>query len=181
MSRATRVGGLTLGCLLGALLIGPPSSFAQVFLASKPEPEFSVGSLFIVAGITRALGPTPIDVQWSLVFPAKRSSANIAQDLYLLWPDAVTSPAPEGRPDPDLDRMIAGDAMTIVRSGRVPLGSRRVDHTGRSSPEPMGDGAPFVTFVRRTNSGGLSNPGTVIRIPWHEWLGDPTRMATLLR
>jgi len=179
MSRATRVGGLTLGCLLGALLIGPPSSFAQVFLASKPEPEFSVGSLFIVAGITKALGPTPIDVQWSLVFPAKRSSANIAQDLYLLWPDAVTSPAPEGRPDPDLDRMIAGDAMTIVRSGRVPLGSRRVDHTGRSSPEPMGDGAPFVTFVRRTNSGGLSNPGTVIRIPWHEWLGDPTRMATL--
>src|SRR5437667_8884292 len=81
MSRATRVGGLTLGCLLGALLIGPPSSFAQVFLASNPE--------------------------------------------------------------------------------------------------PMGDGAPFVTFVRRTNSGGLSNPGTVIRIPWHEWLGDPTRMATL--
>ena len=179
MSRATRVGGLTLGCLLGALLIGPPPSFAQVFLASKPEPAFSVGSLFIVAGITKALGPTPIDVQWSLVFPAKRSSANIAQDLYLLWPDAVTSPAPEGRPDPDLDRMIAGDAMTIVRSGRVPLGSRRVDHTGRSSPEPMGDGAPFVTFVRRTNSGGLSNPGTVIRIPWHEWLGDPTRMATL--
>ena len=179
MSRARRLGGLILGCLLGALLVGPPTSFAQVFLASKPDPEFSVGSLFIAAGITKALGPTPIDVQWSLVFPAKRSSANVAQDLYLLWPDAVTSPTPEGRPDPDLERMIAGDAMTIVRSGRVPLGSRRVDHAGRSSPEPMGDGAPFVTFVRRTNSGGLSNPGTVIRIPWHEWLGDPTRMATL--
>src|SRR5437867_9722160 len=174
MSRATRVGRLTLGCLLGALLIGPPSSFAQVFLASKPEPEFSVGSLFIVAGITKALGPTPIDVQWSLVFPAKRSSANIAQDLYLLWPDAVTSPTPEGRPDPALEGMIAGDSISIVRSGRLPLGSRRVDHTGRSSTvEPLGDGAPFVTYVRKTNSGGLSNPGTLIRIPWHELLGDP--------
>jgi hypothetical protein len=180
MCRARRVGGLTLGCLLGALLIGPPSSSAQVFLASRPAPEFSVGSLFIVASITKSLGPAPIDVQWSLVLPAKRSAADIAQDLYLLWPDAVTSPAPEGRPDPNLDRMIAGDATTIVRSGRLSLGSRRVDHTGRSSTmEPMGDGAPFVTFVRKTNSGGLSNPGTVIRIPWHERLGDPARMTTL--
>src|SRR5712692_2880002 len=107
MCRAGSVGGLTLGWLLGALLIGPSSSSAQVFLASKPEPEFGVGSLFIVASITKSLGPAPIDVQWSLVLPAKRSSADIAQDLYLLWPDAVTSPTPEGRPDPDLDRMIA--------------------------------------------------------------------------
>jgi hypothetical protein len=180
MCRAGKVGGLTLGCLLGAFLIGSPSSSAQVFLASRPAPEFSVGSLFIVASITKSLGPTPIDVQWSLVLPVKRSAADIAQDLYLLWPDAVTSPAPEGRPDPDLDRMIAGDATTIVRSGRLSLGSRRVDHTGRSSTvEPMGDGAPFVTFVRTTNSGGVSNPGTVIRIPWHERLGDPARMTTL--
>ncbi len=174
------LGGVALACLLAALLIGPPSSRAQVFLASKPEPEFSVGSLFIAASITKSLGPTPIDVQWSLVLPAKRSAADIAQDLYLLWPEAVTSPTPEGRPDPALDRMIAGDAITIVRTGRLPLGSRRVDHTGRSSTvEPMGDGAPFVTFVRKTNSGGLSNPGTLIRIPWHELLGDPARMATL--
>lgn len=174
------LGGAGLGCLLAALLIGPPSSRAQVFLASKPQPEFSVGSLFIAASITKSLGPTPIDVQWSLVLPAKRDAADIAQDLYLLWPDAVTSPTPEGRPDPALERMIAGDGVSIVRSGRLPLGSRRVDHTGRSSTvEPMGDGAPFVTFVRKTNSGGLSNPGTLIRIPWHELLGDPARMATL--
>ena len=180
MSLSWRLASPALGCLLAALLIGPPSSRAQVFLASKPEPEFSVGSLFIAASITKSLGPTPIDVQWSLVLPAKRSAADIAQDLYLLWPEAVTSPTPEGRPDPVLDRMIAGDAITIVRSGRLPLVSRRVDHTGRSSTvEPMGDGAPFVTFVRKTNSGGLSNPGTLIRIPWHELLGDPARMATL--
>lgn len=180
MSLSWRLASPALGCLLAALLIGPPSSRAQVFLASKPEPEFSVGSLFIAASITQSLGPTPIDVQWSLVLPAKRSAADIAQDLYLLWPEAVTSPTPEGRPDPALDRMIAGDAITIVRSGRLPLVSRRVDHTGRSSTvEPMGDGAPFVTFVRKTNSGGLSNPGTLIRIPWHELLGDPARMATL--
>jgi hypothetical protein len=173
-------GGMGLACLLAALLIGPPSSRAQVFLASKPEPEFSIGSLFIAASISKSLGPTPIDVQWSLVLPAKRRAADIAQDLYLLWPEAVTSPTPEGRPDPALERMIAGDAMSIVRSGRLPLGSRPVDHTGRSrTVEPMGDGAPFVTFVRQTNSGGLSNPGTLIRIPWHELLGDPARMATL--
>ncbi|HEV8532607.1 MAG TPA: hypothetical protein VGT00_14395 [Methylomirabilota bacterium] len=180
MWRGWMLGGAGLGCLLAALLIGPPSSRAQVFLASKPQPEFSVGSLFIAASITKSLGPTPIDVQWSLVLPAKRDAADIAQDLYLLWPDAVTSPTPEGRPDPALERMIAGDGVSIVRSGRLPLGSRRVDHTGRSSTvEPMGDGAPFVTFVRKTNSGGLSNPGTLIRIPWHELLGDPARMATL--
>src|SRR5713101_3217178 len=160
MCRAGRVGGLTLGCLLGALLIGPPLSSAQVFLASKPEPEFSVGSLFIAASITKSLGPTPIDVQWSLVLPAKRSAADIAQDLYLLWPEAVTSPTPEDRPDPALEGMIAGDGISIVRSGRLPLVSSGVDHTGRSSTvEPMSDGAPFVTYVRKTNSGGLSNPG----------------------
>ncbi len=180
MSLSWRLASPALGCLLAALLIGPPASRAQVFLASKPEPEFSIGSLFIAASITKSLGPTPIDVQWSLVLPAKRRAADIAQDLYLLWPDAVTSPTPEGRPDPALEGMIAGDGISIVRSGRLPLGSRRVDHTGRSSTvEPVGDGAPFVTFVRKTNSGGLSNPGTLIRIPWHELLGDPARMATL--
>ncbi len=180
MSLSWRLASPALGCLLAALLIGPPASRAQVFLASKPEPEFSIGSLFIAASITNSLGPTPIDVQWSLVLPAKRRAADIAQDLYLLWPDAVTSPTPEGRPDPALEGMIAGDGISIVRSGRLPLGSRRVDHTGRSSTvEPLGDGAPFVTYVRKTNSGGLSNPGTLIRIPWHELLGDPARMATL--
>src|SRR5216684_1071649 len=168
MWRGWMLGGVALACLLAALLIGPPSSRAQVFLASKLEPEFSVGSLFIAASITKALGPTPIDVQWSLALPAKRSPADIAQDLYLLWPDAVTSPAPEARPDPDLDRMIAGDAMTIVRSGRLPLGSPRVDHMGLSSPVPMRDGAPSVPCVLSTNSGGLSNAVTVIRIPRHE-------------
>src|SRR5262245_25376981 len=119
MPRAKALSGLILACLLGAPLTGPLPSAAQVFLASKPEPEFSVGSLFIAATITKALGATPIDVQWSIVLPAKRTAGDIAQDLYLLWPDAVTSPTPDGRPDPDLERMVAGDAMTIVRSGRL--------------------------------------------------------------
>src|SRR5713226_83572 len=117
MWRGWMLGGVGLACLLAALLIGPPSSRAQVFLASKPKPEFSVGSIFIAASITKSLGPTPIDVQWSLVLPAKRRAADIAQDLYLLWPDAVTSPTPEGRPDPALEGMIAGDGISIVRSG----------------------------------------------------------------
>ena len=76
MSRATRVGGLTLGCLLGALLIGPPSSFAQVFLASKPEPEFSVGSLFIVLLLATVLGAP--------VFTALGGAA-----LILFWGEGV--------------------------------------------------------------------------------------------
>ena len=155
MCLAGSVGGLTLGCLLGAILIGPPSSSAQVFLASKPEPEFSVGSLFIAASITRSLGPTPIDVQWSLVLPAKRSPAEIAQDLYLLWPDAVTSPTPEGRPDPDLARMIEGDTMTIVRSGRLPLGSRR----------PPGDARDTDSGRSHTVEMGSSGRATASRTP----------------
>src|SRR5215468_6899083 len=92
MARSKALGSLTLACLLGTLLIGPPPSAAQVFLASKPEPAFSVGSLFIAATITKALGAIPIDVQWSIVPPPKQGAADIAQDLYLLWPDAVTSP-----------------------------------------------------------------------------------------
>ena len=37
----------------------------------------------------------------------------------------------------------------------------------RDAPEPIADGAPFVTFVRDVGPLGLSSPATWVRIPWN--------------
>ncbi|HEY4719243.1 MAG TPA: hypothetical protein VIH84_01535, partial [Candidatus Methylomirabilis sp.] len=73
--------------LLAALLIGgaPAAGQAQLFLASRPHPEFMIGPLIVRAGVGPELGPVTVDVLWSLVIPPHRSATALEQDLYLLW------------------------------------------------------------------------------------------------
>ena len=77
----------------------PGIGHAQVFLASQVHPQFAIGPLFVVAGVRPDLGPVAITISWSLAAPPGRA-ADIAQDLFLLWPDELvesTAPGPADR------------------------------------------------------------------------------------
>ena len=101
------------------LVAAPGAAGAQVFLASRPNPEFMVGPLFVRLAVTPELGVT-LDVLWSLVVPPNKSGAAIAQDLYLLWPNSVGA-STEGAPDPALAAYVTARGFTPIREGRLPL------------------------------------------------------------
>ena len=72
MSRAR----LVLAVLL-LLVAAPATAHAQVFLASKPNPPFEIGPLFVRASVTPKLGAIDVNVIWSVVLPATRSAAGV--------------------------------------------------------------------------------------------------------
>ncbi len=82
-----------------ALVIGVPApAVAQVFLASKPQPNFSIGPLFVVVNVRPELSPLTVTLSWSLTPMAGLRATDLQpQDLYLLWPSEVveaTAPGP---------------------------------------------------------------------------------------
>lgn len=155
----------------------PHRAHAQVFIASVPNPGFTIGSLFVRATVTRGLNPGTIEVFWSLN-PSSRST-DLERDLYLLWPTAVTGGL-AGRPDPALVRAVESTGGTILSAGRLPLFSRSVAAMGSAAPpEPVPAGAPFVTFTRRSGPAGRSNAGTYIRIPGNAKFADPNQLMML--
>jgi hypothetical protein len=157
-----------MGLLVALLLAGAPArSHAQLFLASRPHPEFMIGPLFVRASVTPALGPVTVDVLWSLVIPPTRSASDFEQDLYLLWPGSVAGDGSAGPPDPALARYVEARGFAVIAEGRLALFARGLYQTGSDQPpEPVEGGAPFVTFVRAGGPLGLTSPGTYIRIPW---------------
>ena len=78
---------------LAALLCAamPAVAHGQVFLASRPHPEFLVGPLFVVANVSPGLGPVTVNLSWSLTARPTRRPVDIQQDLYLLWPAEVAA------------------------------------------------------------------------------------------
>ena len=94
--------------LLGALLIGsvPAESPAQVFMASRPHPPFTVGPLYIRASVQPAMAHLPIDITWSLVLPEGTPAAAAEGDLFLLWPSELIPEAGLGPADPTLVRYV---------------------------------------------------------------------------
>jgi hypothetical protein len=74
-----------------ALVLGaiPGIGRAQVFLASRPHPEFAIGPLLIVAGVRPDLGPVTMRVSFGLTLPPNGHIEDVRQDLYLLWPAEV--------------------------------------------------------------------------------------------
>jgi hypothetical protein len=120
-ARARRVlAALAVAAAAVVLLPGP--SAAQVFFASRPHPEFSVGPLFVRAAVTPALGATTVDVLFSLVVPPRQSGADLEQDIYLLWPGGVRGTP--GERDPALGRFAESRGFEVVASGTVPLVAR---------------------------------------------------------
>ena len=170
-----------MGLLVALLLAGAPApGHAQLFLASRPHPEFTIGPLFVRASVTPALGPVTVDVLWSLVIPPTRSGSEVEQDLYLLWPGSVTGDASAGPPDPALARYVEARGLVVVAEGRLALFARGLYQVGQDRPrEPVEGGAPFITFVRTGGALGLSAPATYIRIPWTPKLVNPTWLMDL--
>src|SRR5437899_8987448 len=92
-----RAPGLALMAL--ALACWPGTARAQVFIASQPHPEFTIGPLFVRASVDPSLGPVSIDIFWSLVIPPERTVVNLDQDLFLLWPSEILDEPGLGKPD----------------------------------------------------------------------------------
>ena len=172
--KQVRLGG-AVGLLVALLLGGaPPSSHAQLFFASRPNPEFTIGPLLVRASVTPALGPVTVDVLWSLVIPPTRSAGEFEQDLYLLWPGPVTGDAGTGPPDPALARYVEARGFLVIDEGRLALFAEGLYQMESDvPPEPVKGGAPFVTFVRGGGPSGLTPPATYIRIPWTPKLANP--------
>jgi hypothetical protein len=154
---------------LAALLTmaAPDIAHAQIFLATRPDPVFAIGPLFVQAAVTPALGPVPVDVLFSVDVPPSRSAAEFAQDLFLIWPSALVGDAAAGPPDPALEHYLTARGLDVIDSGRVTLAARNLYRTDNAvADEPIRGGAPFATFVRDDTALGLSPPATWIRIPW---------------
>ncbi|MGH7356964.1 MAG: hypothetical protein ACRELS_20595 [Candidatus Rokuibacteriota bacterium] len=158
------------GIVLAAVLALLPAAAAdaQVFIASKPNPAFTIGPLFVRASVTPALGPITVDVLWSLVVPPTLTPAALQQDLYLLWPGEVVPDRSAGAPDPALAAYVTARGYTVVAEGRARLFAQALyQMDGNVPPEPLPGGAPFVTVVRESGPLGLTSPATWIRIPWN--------------
>ena len=158
----------------------PEVAEAQVFLASRPNPEFMIGPLFIRATVTPETEVVTLDVLWSLVIPPNTAGASVEQDLYFLWPNAVDGDATAGAADPALAAYVKSRGFTPIAEGRLPLLAKSLYRIGEElPPEPVHGGAPFVTFVRQGGPLGLTSPVTYVRIPWTPLLANRTWLMNL--
>jgi len=165
---------------LAILAAAPGAASAQVFLASRPNPEFTIGPLFVRATVTPETEVVTLDVLWSLSIPPNTAGAAIEQDLYLLWPNAVDGDAGLGQPDPALAAYVKSRGFTPIADGRLPLLAKSLYRIGEElPPEPIRGGAPFVTFVRQGGPLGLTSPVTYVRIPWTPLLANRTWQMNL--
>ena len=150
------------------LLLAGGSAHAQVFIASRPNPEFTIGPLFIRATVTPGLGAVPVDVLFSLVVPPRRSASDIEQELFLLWPGAVKGASGLGAPDRALARFVEQRGFSVIDEGRLPYFAQNLYSMDSGTPtETVAGGAPFVTFVGQGGALGLTSPATYVRVPWH--------------
>ncbi len=176
---------LRVAALAALLLTGNAAPVnAQLFFATRPNPEFRVGPLFVRGQVTPGLGDVVVNVLFSVTVPPTRSATELEQDLFLLWPGAVGGDPQLGPPEPALGGFVQTHGFTVVDEGRVPLFAQhlyQVTGEGEMSAGPailVAGGAPYVTFVRATGPLGLSTPATWIRIPWtpqavnRAWLMD---------
>jgi hypothetical protein len=176
-ARPARLAGPA--ALLASLLLAGPAS-AQVFLASRPAPPFEVGPLVLRAAVGPALGPTELELLWSLVVTPGASPDAVSQDLFLLWPGAVRGAPGLGEPDRELARYLESRGLAVIDEGRVPLLSQALQELSGARPaEALPGGAPFATFVTVGGPLGLSAPATYVRIPWHPRLPSRDWLMTL--
>ncbi len=162
------------------LVAAPGAAYGQVFLATQPKPEFTIGPLSVRANVGPTAGPIEVSLLFSLVVPASVSAAALEQSLYLLWPGEVDGEPVAGAPDPELRRTVEGRGFQVTREGRLPLAARAIYSGGeRQKPEPIGGGAPFVTYTREAGPLGQGTPGSWIRIPWTPRLIDRSWLVEL--
>lgn len=161
----------------------PTTASAQVFLATRVNPQFAIGPLFVRATVTPALGPVMVDVLWSLAIPPTRSALGLEQDLYLLWPgpvrgDAAAAPATSDR---QLAQYFTTRGFVVVSEGSLTLLEEELyPPPGGSSTGRVQGRAPFVTFSRQgLKPLGVASVASYIRIPWTPTLTNRTRLLKL--
>jgi hypothetical protein len=156
----------------------PTVGHGQVFLASRPHPEFLVGPLFVVANINPGAGPVNVNLSWSLTTKPGRRAADIRQDLYLLWPAEVAESTAPGAAEPQLIGEIEGRGLVVGGSGRLLLRARDRMLVGTAAlGVPLDVAASYVTFTR---PGSQTGAVTYIKIPWTPKLADPLAIVTLV-
>jgi len=168
---STRVG--TIVPLLALLLSAVPGAAGgQVFIASRPHPDFQIGPLFVSASVKPAdveagRAPLSVTVSWSLVLPSSRKVADVAQDLYLMWPGEVAGAPGLSGAEPPLVRRLGEVGFRVQEHGRLRLMARSRKDMGTGSGTgyvQLGE-APFVTFVREGGPVGARG-AALIWIPW---------------
>jgi len=171
-----RRGRLARALLATLLSLGaaPAAVSAQVFIASKPHPEFWIAPVFITANIDRKdvddyPGPLKLQVSFSVAPPPARDPSEFAQDIYLLWPGQLVGTDGADGADPALVRQVEGAGFKVLVHGRVPFAARsRVQMgtgAGAAGRKDLGD-AFFVTFARPEGLTRGAKPATYVRIPW---------------
>ncbi len=123
---------------------------AQVFLATRPHPEFSIGPLIVSVGVPRDLGVTQVTVSWSLNVPTGRTAP--PEDLFLLWPRDVAAATAPGAADPELARYVEARGLLVTGSGRLAL---RVRDRARIGTGNVGDPHRGGRVVRDVHPRGL--------------------------
>ena len=129
----TRRLARALTAALLALGLAPAAAPAQVFIASKPHPEFWIAPVFITANIARKdlgdnPGPLMLTVSFSVAPPPARDPSEFAQDIYLLWPGQLVGTDGADGADPMLVRQVesAGFKVLEMRERRVLLSQAAV-------------------------------------------------------
>ena len=158
----------------------PATAGAQVFLATRPNPEFEVGPLFVRASVDPSLGPVTVDVLWSLAVPPTRSALGLEQDLYLLWPAAIRGEATAAG-DPTLAEYVRSRGFTVTGEGQLPLFVEDLyPPPGATSTDRRIGAAPFVSFRHvGLEALGVQPTASMVRIPWTADLVNRVRLLKL--
>jgi hypothetical protein len=167
--------GRLAGAVAAALLVlGPAPASAQVFIASKPHPEFWIAPVFITANVQRKdvddhPGPLMLQVSFSVAPPPARDPSEFSQDIYLLWPGELVGTDGADGADPALAQQVQAAGFKVLVHGRVPFSARsRLQMgtgAGAAGRRDLGSAA-FVTFARPEGLARGAKPATYIRIPW---------------
>jgi len=145
-----------------------------VFIASHPQPQFSIGPLFVSASVgpqnlenlLHSSSSVTVSLSWSLTLPPPRRAADIAQDLYLLWPGEAVGTAGAAGADPSLLRQVEALGFKVKQHGGLRLSARARTEMGTSAGLRTLGEAPFVAFAREGGPAGGARGATYIRIPW---------------
>jgi hypothetical protein len=157
-----------------ALGLAPAAARAQVFIASKPNPEFWIAPLSITVNIQRRdvdgdPGPLRVNVAFSVAPPPARDPSEFAQDLYLLWPGQLVGTDGADGADPILVQKVETLGFKVLMHGRVPLSAQNRAQmgtgAGAAGRRQLADAA-FVTFARPEGLARGASPASLVRIPW---------------
>ena len=168
---------VALAAVVCAAVATPAPGHAQVFLASRPHPDFMIGPLFVVASVSPGVPHVTVNLSWSLT-TGPVASKDIGQDLYLLWPAEVVESTAPGQAEPELVREVERRGLTVVSSGRLLLRTRDRLQLGTTA---LGEALPVrPSYVNFTRPGTQAGPVTYIKIPWTPALADQLSIVTLV-